>query len=98
MAHIFSNIVFALAFNSILVYFTENQISAASAQAFRFQMIVTCIAPESAGFLADRWGAFIALILFSRIGLFIAWIVLFLNKRAIKIQSIYTKLFLTFIT
>ncbi|BBH51891.1 hypothetical protein [Fluviispira sanaruensis] len=51
-------------------------------------MIVTCVAPLSAGFLADRWGAFSALILFSGIGLIFAGIVLFLNKNAIKAQSV----------
>jgi cyanate permease len=86
IAHVFSNIVFALAVYSVLIHFDESYVSAASAKAYRFQMIVSCFAPLCAGYLADYVGASLALCIFSGTGFLIAGIILFMNSRKQVIQ------------
>jgi len=57
VAHLASNVVFALGTFSILAYFPAEQISGASAKAWRWQAVTSALATAIAAGLASEWGA-----------------------------------------
>ncbi|GGY02743.1 hypothetical protein [Paludibacterium paludis] len=76
LAHVFSNIVFALAIHALLSGFDEARVGAATAMAFRWQMAAGSAAALGAGWLADAVGAVMAQAVFGIGSLIFAWGVL----------------------
>ncbi|WP_018151194.1 hypothetical protein [Leeia oryzae] len=82
LAHVASNVVFALAIYSVLANFEEQQVTAASAKSYRLQMIVSSMAPLGAGLLADQIGPALALYSFSGVGFVVVGALLLHNHRS----------------
>lgn len=57
LAHLASNVVFALGTFSLLHTFPEESVSAASAKAWRWQAMSAALATLTAAFLSEKWGA-----------------------------------------
>lgn len=85
-AHIFSNVVFALAIYTILKQFDEHLVCAAMAKSYRLQMVITALVSIGAGYCAQYFGVVTALYLFSGTG-FVLIIMLTLGGHWLKQRS-----------
>ncbi len=61
IAHLASNVVFAVGTFSLLAGFTGDQIPAASAKAWRWQTLTATVMTAIAAWLASEWGATLAM-------------------------------------